>query len=43
MKSLQEKLTAEETKGDELKNQVDDVNWEVTKLITCKFMVHVKK
>lgn len=34
MKSLQEKLTAEETKGDELKNQMDDVNWEVTKLIS---------
>ncbi|CAL8081685.1 unnamed protein product [Orchesella dallaii] len=34
MKELQEKLTAEETKGDELQNQVDDLNWEVSKLIS---------
>lgn len=34
MMALQEKLTAEETKRDELQNQVDDLNWEVTKLIS---------
>lgn len=44
MKELQEKLTAEETKGDELQNQVDDLNWEVSKLISQndKLINHVQ-
>lgn len=44
MKELQEKLTAEETKGDELHNQVDDLNWEVSKLISQndKLVNHVQ-
>lgn len=34
MKELNEKLNSEETKTDELKNQVDDLNWEITKLVS---------
>ena len=32
MKEMSDNLNSEETKTDELKNQVDDLNWEITKL-----------
>lgn len=35
-KDLQERLTAQETKRDELQNQVDDLNWELNKMLEEK-------
>ena len=33
MNEFADKLSSEETKADELKNRVDDLNWEISKLI----------
>lgn len=33
MQELADKLSSEETKADELKNRVDDLNWEISKLM----------